>query len=72
MPGMTGAELFASMRVALGAACPPVIFVSGTPLETLGEDVRRAASGFVAKPFHLSELHEAVRLALSVAQPDEK
>jgi CheY-like chemotaxis protein len=66
MPGITGAELFRSLRDSLGDRCPKVLFVSATPPEEVAravEPIGRAA-GYVKKPFHLDELMRVVGDAL--------
>jgi two-component system, OmpR family, response regulator len=71
MPGMTGGELFAAMRAALGERCPRVLFVSATPPEEIAEEVERTArpAGYVRKPFSLEELAHEVAAALGLAPP---
>jgi CheY-like chemotaxis protein len=69
MPGMTGAELFRSLRVELGARCPKVLFVSATPPEEIARMVETVGppAGYVKKPFCLEELVRKVGDALGSA-----
>ena len=66
MPGMTGAELFQTLRGELGARCPRVLFVSATPPEEIARVVEPVAvpAGYVKKPFNLDELVRKVTDAL--------
>jgi len=68
MPGMDGVAFFESMRKALGARCPKVLFVSATP----ADEVKRKLDprglepcGFVKKPFHLDDLWRVLEQALA-------
>jgi CheY-like chemotaxis protein len=67
MPGMTGAELFETLRGELGERCPRVLFVSATPPEEIARVVEPAArpAGYVKKPFCLDELVRKVTDALA-------
>jgi len=69
MPGMTGAELFRSMRAELGDRCPKVLFVSATPADEIARMVAPDGppAGYVRKPFCLDELVRKVGDALGAA-----
>jgi DNA-binding response OmpR family regulator len=65
MPAMNGAQLLGALRAALPGRAPAVVFVSATP----EAQVREATAGlgphgYLAKPFHLDELREAIEAGL--------
>jgi CheY-like chemotaxis protein len=69
MPGMDGVTLFEKLRASLGARCPKVLFVSGTPPEEVRARAKEAGDpgpiGYVKKPFHLDDLSRIVGEALA-------
>jgi len=66
MPIMDGAQLFLELQRILGADCPQVVWISGSPAEEVAERTAVAgpAAGFVRKPFHLDDLARSVEAAL--------
>ena len=66
MPIVDGAQLYLELKKALGASCPQVVWISGSPAEEVAERTAVAgpAAGFVRKPFHLDDLTRSVEAAL--------
>lgn len=68
MPGMDGVELWDALRERLGARCPKIVFVSGSPPDEVRERAERGPQrpvGYVKKPFHLDDLSRMVTKALA-------
>ena len=66
MPIVDGAQLYLELKKALGASCPQVVWISGSPAEEVADrtSVAGPAAGFVRKPFHLDDLTRSVEAAL--------
>ena len=63
MPGMSGDETLAALRQLDGLASPPILILSGEPLED-DEVARLGAAGSVLKPFDVPALVATIRAHL--------
>lgn len=55
MPGLSGADVIAQMRVRFGPSLPPLVLLSGRPeVRELARQV--GADGYLYKPFDVEEL----------------
>ncbi len=71
MPGMTGIELMAALRERSVTA--PFIFMTGyASLDSAKEAIRLGASGYINKPFELSELRQTITTVLQATDLQKK
>jgi CheY-like chemotaxis protein len=68
MPGMGGREVFAKMR-AIDAEVPVLLCSGYTDRGDLRGELPKEAAGFLAKPFRMIELANAVRQAVTRRGP---
>jgi CheY-like chemotaxis protein len=61
MPGMSGPELAAQIRSTSSDDRLPVIFISGYAESPVRGGLEQPATGFLAKPYRLADLVDAVR-----------
>ena len=64
MPGRTGFEVLAELRVREETASTPVILLTATVQERQEGALARAADAYLTKPFRPAELEERVRALL--------
>ncbi len=66
MPEMNGIMMVNQMVGALGDRCPPVLFVSGSPIPNMLARVPpKLHTSFIAKPFDLEDLEREVKSLLA-------
>jgi CheY-like chemotaxis protein len=68
MPGMDGISLCRSLRLSPGTAHIPIIIITGfTDKETYNDAMLFGASGFIVKPFEVSEVQKKLEECLHKA-----
>jgi len=70
MPKMDGVTLYRTILQLLGSACPPVLFISGTPIDQVAAEVPAGVrAAYFGKPFDNGTFAREVNALLAPRPP---